>query len=83
MVHKNCFDHTFPKSCDIYVTMVTKEPFQKRPRVINTLFSAGYFPDMWTEVYIIPLHKKETLTHLNITEELLFSVCLKIVHKDN
>jgi len=39
----------------------------------NTLFDAGYFPDMWTEGYI----KKETLTHLKITEELLFLVCLE------
>ena len=43
----------------------------------NTLFNAGYFPDMWTEGHIIPLHKKETLTHQNIKEELLFLVCLE------
>ena len=24
----------------------------------NTLFDAGYFPDMWTEGHIIPLHNK-------------------------
>jgi len=32
---------------------------------------------MWTEGYIIPSYKKETFIHLNITEELLFSVCLE------
>ena len=43
----------------------------------NTIFDVGYFQDMWTEGYIIPLHKKKTLTHLKITEEVLFLVCLE------
>ena len=38
-------------------------------RLFNVMFLKGYFPESWSEGFILPLHNKRSVDSVEITEE--------------